>query len=413
MNNPTIFRPFDPEKDAPAVHRIWYETHWIKNEQEARLMDDYLSESRALVAELSGEAECLVLSVPGRFRYLNADLTLSAITGVTTSRIARKQGFAKRLTAELIAADAKDGAEISVLTMFEQGYYDRLGYGTGGYEHQLRFDPADLLITRKPRPPRRLTVADASAIHAALLGRKVWHGACTLLPEAVIRAELGWSENGFGLGYGDGPKGELTHFIWGSAKDDHGPYDIKFVAYQSYGQLLDLLALLKSFDDQVCLVSLAEPPEVQLQDLLRNPFRSRTVTKKSDYEQNCRAVAYWQARILDVEACLVKTNLPGTPVQFNLALTDPIAAVLGPDAPWRGIGGDYVLTLGPSSGSEKGIATHLPTLKASVGAFTRLWLGVRPASGLAVTDNLSGPPELLEALDERLRLPPPNIGWDF
>ena len=408
-----IVRPFDPQKDAPAVHRIWYETHWIKNEQEAQIMNDYLSESRAFVAEREGEAECLALSAPGRFRYLNADLRLSAVTGVTTSRVARKQGFAKRLTAELIAADAADGAEISVLTMFEQGYYDRLGYGTGGYEHQLRFDPADLLITRKPRPPRRLSVADASAIHAALLARKVWHGACTLLPESVVRAELGWSENGFGLGYCDGQNGELTHFIWGSAKDDHGPYDIKFMAYQTYDQLLDLLALLKTFDDQVCLVSLIEPPEVQVQDLLRNPFRNRMETKKSDYEQNCRATAYWQSRILNLEACLAKTNLPWTPVRFNLALTDPIAAVLEPDAPWRGVGGDYVVTLGSSSAAKRGVATHLPTLNASIGAFTRLWLGVRPASGLAVTDDLSGPTELLETLDEALRLPPPNIGWDF
>ena len=55
----------------------------------------------------------------------------------------------------------------------------------------------------------------------------------------------------------------------------------------------------------------------------------------------------------------------------------------------------------------------MPTLTASVGAFTRLWLGVRPATGLAVTDDLDGLPELLSALDEILRLPVPNIGWEF
>jgi hypothetical protein len=42
-----------------------------------------------------------------------------------------------------------------------------------------------------------------------------------------------------------------------------------------------------------------------------------------------------------------------------------------------------------------------------------LWLGVRPATGLAVTDELSGPPELLEALDWVLRLPDPKPDWDF
>ena len=46
-------------------------------------------------------------------------------------------------------------------------------------------------------------------------------------------------------------------------------------------------------------------------------------------------------------------------------------------------------------------------LRASIGALSRLWFGVRPATGLAVTDDLAGPPELLEALDRALVLPPP------
>jgi len=55
----------------------------------------------------------------------------------------------------------------------------------------------------------------------------------------------------------------------------------------------------------------------------------------------------------------------------------------------------------------------LSTLTASVNAFTRLWLGVRPARGLAVTDELSGPPALLEELDWLLRLPDPKPDWDY
>ena len=46
-------------------------------------------------------------------------------------------------------------------------------------------------------------------------------------------------------------------------------------------------------------------------------------------------------------------------------------------------------------------------------AFTRLWLGVRPASGLTLTDDLAGPDELLTALDEALRLPTANPEWGF
>jgi len=53
----------------------------------------------------------------------------------------------------------------------------------------------------------------------------------------------------------------------------------------------------------------------------------------------------------------------------------------------------------------------LPTLTASVGAFTRLWLGVRPASGLAVTDDLTGPDDLLAGLDDAFHLPDPKPSW--
>jgi hypothetical protein len=101
-------------------------------------------------------------------------------------------------------------------------------------------------------------------------------------------------------------------------------------------------------------------------------------------------------------------------------LTDPFEYAPGEDSQWRGVAGDYVVTLGPSSGAEQGSDDALPTpddalptLSASVNAFTRMWLGVRPATGLAVTDNLVGPPPLLEALDAVLRLPDPKPDWDF
>jgi hypothetical protein len=100
-------------------------------------------------------------------------------------------------------------------------------------------------------------------------------------------------------------------------------------------------------------------------------------------------------------------------VRFNLELQDPIERYLGEDVPWRGTGGDYVVTLGPTSSAERGRDGTLPSLRASVGAFTRLWLGVCPASGLAVTDELDGPSELLASLERLLRLPQPYIDWDF
>ena len=55
----------------------------------------------------------------------------------------------------------------------------------------------------------------------------------------------------------------------------------------------------------------------------------------------------------------------------------------------------------------------METLEASVGAFTRLWLGVTSATALSMTDQLSGPPALLEALDEALQLPAPQTDWFY
>ncbi len=406
-------RPYDPERDQEAVRRIWREVRWIENEAHERAMDCFLEDARALVTDLDGAAECLAITTPATIRYLDEDLSLSVVAAVTTSRIARKQGLARRLTAALVAADAADGALVSALGMFEQGFYDQLGFGSGGYEHWISFDPAHLTVTNKARIPRRLTLDDWKLVHQAMLARQRGHGACTLLPPATMRAEMIWSKDGFGLGYCDGPHGELSHFFWGEGKGEHGPYSLPFVAYQNAEQLLELLALLKGLGDQVHLVRMREPRDIQLQDLLRHPLRQRQVTSKSEFANQCEAMAYWQMRICDLAGCLARTHLRRAPVRFNLVLHDPIDAHLDAETAWRGLSGTYVVTLGPESHAEPGGAADLPTLTASVGAFTRLWLGVRPATGLAVTDALSGPASLLKTLDDTLCLPDAKPDWDF
>ena len=75
--------------------------------------------------------------------------------------------------------------------------------------------------------------------------------------------------------------------------------------------------------------------------------------------------------------------------------------------------GDYVVTLGERSTVEPGAGDGLPTLEADVGALTRLWFGVRPASVLTVTDPLRGSEELLDALDRKITLPSPVAGMEY
>jgi hypothetical protein len=171
--------------------------------------------------------------------------------------------------------------------------------------------------------------------------------------------------------------------------------------------------LLKSLGDQVRTVKINEPPGIQFQDLIVQPFKMWEITRHTEHEARMKVSPYWQARILDLESCVARTRLPFGTCRFNLTLTDPIEGLLDASAPWHGLSREYVVTLGQDSGCEPGRATELPTLAASVNAFTRLWLGVRSASGLSWTDDLEGPPELLDELDEILRLPTPRPDWEF
>jgi hypothetical protein len=325
----------------------------------------------------------------------------------------RKQGFARELTACVLAADAADGALVAGLGMFEQGFYNQLGFGTGSYEHWVGFDPARLRLGVQARVPRRVTADDWQAAHASLLARRRVHGSVAFYPAEMVQAEMKFAKSGFGLGYYDGPNGELTHHLWCRARGEHGPYSVQWTAYQTLDQFLELMALLRNLGDQVRLVRMREPPGVQMQDLIAQPFKERQVTERGQFEARMSAAAYWQVRICDLAGCLGHTHLQGRPVRFNLELSDPVARYLGEQAPWRGTGGQYIVQLGETSDAVAGQDAQLPTLRASVGAFTRLWLGVAPASGLAATDELSGPPELLSDLERVLLLPVPRVDWDF
>ena len=108
-----------------------------------------------------------------------------------------------------------------------------------------------------------------------------------------------------------------------------------------------------------------------------------------------------------------KTHLDAESVTFNLRLSDPVEEQLGDDRRWRGAAGEYIVTLGEECSAQRGRSTGLRTLSASVGAFSRLWLGVRSASSLAVTDDLRGDGALLRRLDRALRPPQPHFGWPF
>ncbi len=410
------FRAYDESCDKPAAHRIWYECGWLRDDDTAAL-DTMLQCSRSHVALIDGDPECLVQTAMGTVRYLKENLPWACVLSVTTSRIARKQSFALKLTAQAIAADVAEGAIVAGLGMFEQGYYDQLGFGSGGYVRMFGVNPAKLKVKGASRVPTRLTKDDYEAMAANRVRCATYHGSVTTNSPLITRAAI---EEGrkrdFGLGFTDGPNGELTHHLWMymRGKVENGPYSIGWMAWETREQFLELLGLIKNLSDQVHLVWVRETHSLQLQDLIERPFQHRALTTNSDFDNRMRVIAIWQMRICNLAKCLQRTHLScSTDLRFNLTLSDPIEEHLPNDAPWRGVAGEYVVTLGKASGCEAGSDASLPRLTASVGTFSRLWLGVRPASSLNITDDLEGPRDLLDQLDETLRLPEPETGCDF
>ncbi len=414
-------RLYDPERDKDAVLRIFSEIGWMRDSDDQKKSFALIAEAgRCYVADLNGEAECLAANTGAVMRHAREDLPLTLVSAVATSRIARRAGFASQLTAEGIAREVIDhGSILSGLGMFDQGYYDRLGFGTGAAANYASIDPATIVVDAEPGIPERLTADDFERMHASRLARFRGHGGTSLVDPRITRAETLSGSNAFGLGFSDPASGELTHHLWLTAKSVvQGPFNVSWMSWQTGEQFRELMALLADLKDQVLLITMPEPPGIQMQDFVCRPFRRAGIGSKGNFEARTRAVAWWQMRMCDVVACLARTKLPGSDsVSFNLSLTDPISEYLTPDtrAKWSGVAGEYRVTLGPESRAVAGRTdSALPTMRTSVNTFTRLWLSVKPATGLAMTcQDLEAPEGLLRDLDDVVRLPAPQPDWPF
>ena len=405
-------RPYAEKKDRASAHRIWKECGWMTDEKKDKESTDAVIRSgRSLVFEVNGSAESMVTSTPSRMLYAGTVLDHSAITSVTTSRVARNLGAASSTLAAMLSAEAGQGAAVSGLGIFDQGFYNRLGYGTGSYEHWISFDPAWLKDLPVPGIPQRFDVKNYKAIHQARLRRKKLHGAVDLLPPEITKAEMLEDKNTFCLGYKKGST--ITHcLVMYCTEVEEGPYRVMCMAYQDYHQLCELLALIKGLGDQVRQVRMQEPGEIQMQDFLDKPFQLQTVSRKGEFEAGVRSYAYWQIRILDLKRCISAMKCHDQ-LRFNLIIEDPIVQFLPKGSGWKGCGGRYTVTLGPRSSVKKGITKGLDTLTASIGDFSRFWLGVQRAEVLNVTGLFEGPGDLLKKLDAVMTLPIPAPDWAY
>ncbi len=421
------WRDYDEARDLAAVARTWRECGWIDgSEEQAAGVRAFFAGGDAVVlpAGAGGDAECAVHRTLGTVRHGvgpdAVDLPLNAVTGVTTSRIARGRGLAAEGVVEALARGVDDGAAVAMLGAFEIGFYDRFGFGTGPYEHSPAVDPATLVVPVPDRAPVRLGRDDLGEVHE-LLGRRLRaHGGVALTSPGAVVAEWAWLSEPIGIGL-RADDGRLTGALLADGADEHGPYEVKLLAYEAARDLLDLLGVLRSLGDQVRLVRFSfEPAEVHVQDLVSRPIRQRIAGRMAGGRHHpLSAVAWWQTRIVDLPACIAATPAVAEPVTLDLVLDDPVAVEAARcDGRWTGIGGAWRIELAPTSTAvriddERVGDDARPVLRADVNALSRWWSGSRTATSLALTDRFEAPPALLDDLDRAVRLPPPRPGLEF
>lgn len=408
-----IFREYHKDRDRDAIVRIWLECGWIEDEKKDKLALDYFtSGSNCQVIETDGSAECLIILSSGKMKFGPKDLTLAAISSVTVSRILRKQGATPKLMASMIRDEIKKGTTIAGLGMFEQGFYNRLGFATMAYENWYSFDPAKLKIYKKGQPPVRITNEDYSDAFQCYSHASKHQGFVSLDPPGLFRAEMMWTKHGFGLGYKK--NGKLSHYLWmGTEDSEKGPYTVHWMAYSSWNQFLELMGIIKSLEEQVRTIRMKEPVYIQLQDFIEKPFQLQTITKDSQFESSIKAAAYQQLRICNLESAIGAVTYKGKPFSFNITLSDPINNYLDNEDTILNCQGDFTISIGEKSNIVRGHNNDLPLVKGTINGFSRLWIGVLPARTIGLVEDIQIDPSLIQKLERAFYNRDVRSGWDY
>ena len=411
---------FDPERDMEAILRMWSETGWWDNEddQKKRIPPFFrANDDRSVVGLIDGSAECAVHRALGTIQHGTTQLSLGGVTAVTTSRIARRRRLASRLTARTIAHLADEGCAVAMLGMFDQGFYDRFGFGTGSYVKHAWVYPGALNVPVTYRAPERFELDDdLEEMHAAIMNRMPVHGGVKIGGERMTSAGLQVDDDCSFFGYRT--DGEITHFMAVATTGEHGPDRVEQWAYQTREQCLELLRLVQEWGDQVDVLRISEPNWLQVQDFIVQPganYRrtqgSRTGSLRTEID------AWWQARIVDLPACVAALGAVSDPLVLTVRIDDPIAPHLvdsGYEGEWAGLAGTWRLQFGESSMAERVGAEEIVDLATDINSLTRWWLGVLPAATLLATGAFDCAPALAAKLDElTAHLPFPDPGWDF
>lgn len=406
---------YDPDKHFEDCLLTWKDAGWFEKGQE-KAAGEFIDSGSALVGIHQGRAVALATSGRGTFKHFlfNDELQFCSINSVNVAFHGRKKGFAALLTAELLAQAAENGVACAGLGMFEQGFYDRLGFANMPYWKSVYLRPSEISLQgRTVSDPVRLNGDDWEEVHNSRTKRLRGHGSINLEPSST-RAAFDFSPGCFVLGFRN-EREELTHHVFfEKIRNEHGPVFTGWLCFRNSEQFRDLLLLIKNMGDQIDLIRISEPGGIQIQSLLNRPLASGRRTLNSGAKRvETRALSWTQCRILNLDKCIQGLVCPGGKCSFNLRLTDPVNSFLDKSFSWRGTGGDYAVKLSDSSDMAKGFIKGLPLLECSVNAFTKLWNGTTRATMLPYTEKISAPAELLEKIDESLFMPEPAYDWEL
>ena len=354
-----------------------------------------------------------VLGAEGQFRYLDRTLRLSAITGVLTASWARRRGYAGRLLAELLEEEQQRGAVVASLGVFDQGFYNRYGFGNMGRDPVLVLNPSAIRVPRKvsgalgAAGTRIVPIShrDDDEVYAAHIRRYTGHGACTIVKRGFIQGFLRYAgEQSFGLGIAVGDR-LVAHFFGRRVSEEH--VDLFWLCADTQEYYIQLLALLRTLSDQLTQVKIVMPPDVMVYDFLERPLQWGVVHRHSFDD-----LLFWQLRVLDVVRAVEAVSIPlASPLRFVAEISDPIVA--HSPSGWRGCAGEYTMSIGLESRCVRGAEVGLSRVRMSIGAFSRFWSGAASARALACSDEFAAEDALLERLTREYCVPRPRRDCDF
>jgi predicted acetyltransferase len=404
------------------VLRVWSETGWWDGEdrREEQIRAFFVAnDGRSVVGRISGHTESVVHRSLGSLRYDTTDLSLGAITATATSRVARRQGLASMLTARSVAHLSDEGVAVAYLGMFEQGFYDRLGFGTGPYENLVWVYPGALDVPVHYRAPERFDLdRDIEELHAAQVGRYLDHGGVVVGTEALTQSGVRIDSDVSVYGYRT--DGAISHYLCVVTTEDNGPDRVVQWAYQSPRQCLELLRLIQEWGDQLDLVRFCEPVWLQAQDIMVDPGREHRRTTGGRFAVRIEADAWWQMRIVDLPACIRAMAATNNPMSIVAEIDDPISDHLldsGYGGSWGGLTGRWRFEFGAHNSARRPTETEgddAVDLHTSIAALSQWWLGARSATTLSAMDRFDADPYIIDRLDGlTAHLPTPQPGWDF